>query len=242
MLIYNTPPTITAFSTEREGGDSVDGNKSFPSDSMLFLPHHQVHGTKTQIIDEDFLSLNALEQTILMDGVDALCTNLTNVCVCVKTADCIPVLLWDEENNVVSAVHAGWKGTRKRIVEANIDFLCEKYGINPANLKAVIGPGIGPESFEIGDEVYAEFEQYGFDMKAIAKRYPNSKPTPTQPEKWHIDLWECNKLQLISKGVKEENIFVSGIDTFLNFNRFHSARKNCPGRIINGIMLKKSNK
>ena len=232
MLTYNTPNNITAFSTTREGG------VSFPAKSSLFLPHHQVHGTTTRIIDRTFISLNALQQTLLLDGVDALCTNLTNVCVCVKTADCIPVLLWDEDTHVVSAVHAGWKGTRLRIVEHNIDVLVETYGVNPSNLKAIIGPGIGPDSFEIGDEVYDDFACHGFDMSTIARRYPNSHPTPSQPEKWHIDLWECNRQQLMQKGINPENIHVSGIDTYQNYENYHSARRNTPGRIINGIMFR----
>lgn len=231
MLIYNTPNNITAFSTTRDGGVSVS------IDGPLFVPH-QTHDTVTRIIDETFLSLNPLEQVLALDGVDAMCTNINNVCVCVKTADCIPVLLWDEEAHVASAVHAGWKGTRLRIVEHNIDTLINTYGVKPENLHAIIGPGIGFDSFEIGDEVYEDFKQHGFDMNAIAKLYPNSRPTPEQPEKWHIDLWECNRLQLISKGVKSENIFVSGIDTFQNSDRFHSARRKCKGRIINGIMMR----
>ena len=231
MHFYSTTNNITAFSTTRDGG------VSFPTDTKLFLPHHQVHGTTTRIIDEAFVNMNQLEQTLQMDCVDALCTNMNNVCVCVKTADCTPVLLWDETEHVVSAVHAGWKGTRLRIVEGNIELLKATYGVKPENLHAIIGPCIGPESFEVGDEVYEDFAAHGFDMSLIAKLYPNTRPTPEKPMKWHIDLWECNRLQLLDKGVKAENIHVSGIDTFQRYSEFHSARRNTPGRIINGIML-----
>ena len=124
MHIYPTPSHITAFSTTRDGGVSIPIPR-------LFMPHHQVHGTTTRIIDEAFISKNPLEQVLALDGVDALSTNLTDVFVCVKTADCIPVLLWDDHTHVVSAVHAGWKGTQKRIVEANIDLLKATYGTQP---------------------------------------------------------------------------------------------------------------
>ena len=180
------------------------------------MPHHQVHGTKTVVIDEDFLAKNPLEQVLALDGVDALSTQLSDVFVCVKTADCIPVLLWDDATHVVSAVHAGWKGTQKRIVEANIDVLQTTYGTQPSNLHAIIGPGIGPESFEVGDEVYDLFAQAGFPMEQLAKK---------------------NRLQLIKKGVNPENIHVSGIDTYTNYDRFFSARRHIDGRIINGIMV-----
>ena len=227
MLIHPTPSHITAFSTTRDGGVSI----SIP---RLFMPLHQTHGTKTVVIDEEFLSRNPLEQALALDGVDALATDLPDVCICVRTADCIPVLLWDDTTRVVSAVHAGWKGTQRRIVQANIDMLGEIYGIDPSHLHAIIGPGIGPESFEVGDEVYDLFASAGFPMDKLAKRYPDFHNP--KAEKWHIDLWACNRLQLIEKGVNPEHIHISGIDTYQHYDRFFSARRHLDGRIINGIM------
>ncbi len=232
MLIYPTPSHITAFSTTRDGGVSI----AIP---QLFMPHHQVHETKTLIIDNEFVHKNPLEQVLALDGVDALSTHLPNVCVCVKTADCIPVLLWDDYTQVVSAVHAGWKGTQKRIVESNIEVLKYTYSTQTTNLHAIIGPGIGVDSFEVGDEVYEQFAQAGFPMEKLARRYPlMNNQNNTDETRWHIDLWECNCLQLIEKGVRPENIYVSGIDTYQSFNRFFSARRHLNGRIINGIMRK----
>ena len=227
MHIHPTPSHITAFSTTRDGSVSI----SMP---QLFMPLHQVHETKTVIIDEDFLRMNPLQQALALDGVDALSTSLNDVCICVRTADCIPVLLWDDTTNVVSAVHAGWKGTLKRIVESNIDVLSTTFGTQPSPLYAIIGPGIGPDSFEVGDEVYDLFAQACFPMEKLAKRYPDSRNP--QAEKWHIDLWECNRLQLIQKGVNPQNIHVSGIDTYQQYDRFCSARRHINSRIINGIM------
>ena len=237
MLIYDTPNNITAFSTTRDGGVSIDIPR-------LVMPQHQTHDTVTAVVDEAFLALNPLSQALALDGVDALCTNLANVCVGVKTADCIPVLLWDITSHVVSAVHAGWKGTVKRIVEANIDTLVSTYSIHTENLHAIIAPGIGLESFEVGDEVYQTFADADFPMDKLAKRFPLMHSTQaalrhhetTTATRWHIDLWECNRLQLIKKGVNPDNIHLSGIDTYTNHNRFFSARRKLNGRIINGIM------
>lgn len=243
MLIYDTPSHITAFSTTRNGDTPIPIPR-------LFMPHHQVHGTMTRIIDDTFINKNPLEQVLALDGVDALATNLPNVFICVKTADCIPVLLWDDNTHVVSAVHAGWKGTLKRIVESNINMLVTTYGTCPKHLHAIIGPGISPESFEVGNEVYDLFAEADFPMEKLAQRYPPMRPNPqhnsplpqgdnlVMEEKWHINLWECNRQQLIKKGVKPQNIHVSGIDTFTNYDRFFSARRHIDGRIINGIMRK----
>ena len=213
------------------------------------MPHHQIHETETVVVDEAFLRKNPLEQALALDGVDALTTHLPNVCVAIKTADCIPVLLWSDETPVVSAVHAGWKGTLKRIVECHIDVLRSVYGIHPEHLHAIIGPGIGLESFEVGDEVYDLFMQAQFPMEKLAKCYPpmssnslHGLPPHHGGESgrgsfcWHIDLWECNRLQLLQKGVNPQNIHVSGIDTYTHSTRFYSARRHLNGRIINGIM------
>ncbi len=237
MLLYNTTKEITAFSTTRDGGVAIDGIRA------LVAPQHQVHGIKTIVADEQFLSMNPIEQQLMSFGYDAVCTNIKGVCVCIKTADCIPVLVYDTISHAVAAIHAGWRGTVQRIVEHTMSLLTSTYGTRPEDCHAIIGPGISLDSFEIGDEVYDEFKKNGFDMGRIAKRYPctaNGQNGSNDTTKWHIDLWEANKLQLQHIGVKTENIQVAGIDTFTNSDRFFSARKNGlqAGRIFNGIMLR----
>jgi len=214
----------------------MDGKLERPVRARLFLPSHQVHGTRTFVIDHDFLSLTPLEQVLKLHAVDALCTNIPGLCIGVKTADCIPILLYNEEATVISAVHAGWKGTVQRIVEHNIDTLVARYGLHPQTLHAIIGPGISLDSFEVGDEVYAQFQEACFPMEQIARKYPATAAQPLS--KWHIDLWEANRLQLVGKGVKPAHIHVCGIDTLTNTNFFSARRmKDCTGRIINGIMI-----
>lgn len=236
MLIHPTPSNILAFST------TIDGKLEVPVTAPLLLPSHQVHGTRTYVIEENFLSLTPLEQVLTLHGVDALCTHIPNICIGVKTADCIPILLYNNENTVISAVHAGWKGTAQRIVEHNIHVLIQQYGIEPQQLHAIIGPSISLDSFEVGDEVYEQFQAAGFPMEQIAQRYP-AKPQNSntiQPkEKWHINLWEANRLLLTQQGVKPENIHICSIDSMTNPNFFSARRmKDCPGRIINGIIIK----
>ena len=230
MLIHPTPSNLFAFST------TLDGMLEHPVRAQILLPSHQVHGIRTFVIDRDFLSLPPLEQVLRLHGVDALCTNIPGLCIGVKTADCIPVLLYNEDGTVVSAVHAGWKGTVKRIVEHSIDVLVAQYHIRPQELHAIIGPGISLDSFEVGDEVYAQFQEAGFPMEQIARKYPATTAQPLS--KWHIDLWEANRLQLVAKQVKLGHIHVCGIDTMTNTNFFSARRmKECTGRIINGIMI-----
>ena len=86
---------------------------------------------------------------------------------------------------------------------------------------------------EVGDEVYQTFEKEGFPMELISKKY----------EKWHIDLPECNRLQLVAAGIPETHIAVSPVCTFQQSDTFFSARKLSinSGRIFTGILLQESN-
>lgn len=255
MLVYGRMGSLTdifCFSTTRHGGCSEGHYASFNCNSycgddpervemnrkllctlmpvrpkMLVIPH-QTHGTDVRVIDQAFAGLSLEERTSLLEGVDALVSDMREVCLCVSTADCIPVLCYDTEHQVVAAIHAGWRGTVGRIVEKTLDRMRQLYGTKGENVRACIGPGISLEAFEVGDEVYETFEAAGFDMSHIARKYG----------KWHIDLWEANRMQLMSRGVQERYIEQAGICTYQNYTDFFSARRlgTRSGRILSGIM------
>jgi copper oxidase (laccase) domain-containing protein len=108
----------------------------------------------------------------------------------------------------------------------------EAFGTCPEDVSCIIGPGISGKAFEVGDEVYEAFEKAGFPMEQISKRY----------EKWHIDLPECNRLQLVAAGIPEAQIAVSPVCTFQQSDTFFSARRLSihSGRIFTGILLQES--
>ena len=253
LLEYNMGEGIRAFSTTREGGvgietyagfnithycgdnpEAVVQNRAFLcaelaiSDNRLLLPH-QTHGCEVLCIDETFLALSPEEQTALLSGKDAVVTDISRLCIGVSTADCVPVLLYDAVKGVVAAVHAGWRGTVARIVEKVLETMQERYGCSLADVKAVIGPSISLNAFEVGDEVYDTFALAQFPMEKIARKYCN---------KWHIDLWEANRLQLLACGVSADAVEVCGVCTFARFREFFSARRLGinSGRIFSGII------
>lgn len=260
---YAMGPDVVAFSSTRHGGCGKGSYAEFNinrycgdteehirrnrealcrllgiADNRLVMPH-QVHLTKVAKIDETLLALNAAERQEALEGVDALMTNLSGVCIGVSTADCIPVLLYDCEHRAVCAVHAGWRGTVRRIVVNAIGAMAAAYGTRPQQLTAQIGPGIHRANFEVGDEVYEAFASEGFDMSAISCR----KATMDGKEKWHIDLPECNRLQLIDAGVEARRVTVSPVCTYQRAADYFSARRLgiSSGRIFNGIFLRKKN-
>lgn len=247
LQYYHIAEGLTAFSSMRKGGYSSGRYGEFNinrycgdseeairrnrealcgllgiTDDHLLMPH-QVHKAEIAVIGE--------QRDIDLEGYDALMTNVENVCIGVSTADCIPVLLYDRRQRAVCAVHAGWRGTVMRIVEQSIARMTEVYGTNPADLIVQIGPGIHLESFEVGDEVYQAFEKEGLPMEKISKKY----------EKWHLDLPECNRLQLIAAGVPESQVSVSPVCTYMQSDTYFSARRLGieSGRIFTGIILRR---
>lgn len=208
------------------------------SSDNVYLPH-QIHGDEILKIDESFSEISSDEKAERLNGVDALITKLKNICICISTADCVPILIYDTENNVIAAIHAGWRGTVKRIVEKTISKMRDEYNTNPEDCISLIGPSISKDRFEVGDEVYEVFRNENFNMKEIASLYPVANNPGKQ--KWHIDLWAANRLQLIGAGIKDSNIGIVGICTYDNVDTYFSARKLgiCSGRIITGIMMTK---
>lgn len=254
LAYYDISPRIVAFSTTRHGGYSCGGYGCFNINPYcgdapeavaanrkalcrllgidgghLVLPR-QVHRTHVAVVDRGFFSLPFDERTGVLDGADAVMSNVPGVCFGVSTADCIPVIIYDCANHAACVVHAGWRGTVARIVEKAVAGMCSRYGSSPCDIKAVVGPGISAGAFEVGDEVYDEFCHNGFDMDAIAIRRG----------KWHIDLPLCNRLQLVSCGISGDNVQMSGICTYGSCNDYFSARRLgvASGRIFTGVMLK----
>lgn len=266
---YNLSDDVKAFSTTRHGGVSegnyaslnineycgdskanTDANRLLLANELgidtnhIIMPH-QTHGVESRIIGEEFVNLPDGVKKMLLEGVDAVMTNIPGMCIGVSTADCIPVLLYDEEHHAAAAIHAGWRGTQARIVHKAVQEMRMAYQTNPTKLKAVIGPGISLDNFEVGDEVYAAFEQAAFDMSAIAeeriKRNPNADdPAKAFERKWHINLPLANIQMLTHNGVDEANIINTGICTFDNADNYFSARRLGieSGRIYTGIIIR----
>ena len=257
-MLYNVPPNFIAFSTERRtdeadrpyaGFNVTPYTGDFPSRvrtsqkrlaSHLHIPFEnlviprQVHGIKCVAVDERLLSSEQRAEEL--DGVDALITNLPEVCVGVSTADCVPLLFYDSSTGAIGAAHAGWRGTVARIGVLTIAKMFEAYGSRSSDLHCLIGPSIGPEAFEVGEDVYDAFHLAGFPMGQIATRL--TQPGVRSPRRWRINLWEANAWQLQRAGVPPHQIFISGICCYTEYAHYFSARRLGinSGRTFSGIL------
>ena len=206
----------------------------------LIVPH-QIHGDCSQIIAHEYFNLPANIREQIIEGVDAVMTNEPDVCIGVSTADCIPVLLYDTKHHAAAAIHAGWRGTAKHIVQKTIREMGIVYQTKPQELRAVIGPGISLQNFEVGDEVYEQFANAQFDMERIAKRFRVLQTKEGElPLKWHLDLKLSNRIDMETMGILPQNIIDEKICTYDNTSDYFSARKLGinSGRIYNGIILR----
>ncbi|MGH7374701.1 MAG: peptidoglycan editing factor PgeF [Candidatus Rokuibacteriota bacterium] len=134
----------------------------------------------------------------LAGHADALTTARPGLPLCVSTADCLPVLLYDARAGRLAAVHAGWRGTVQSVTRAAVLTLVEA-GSAAADLVVAIGPSIGPCCYEVDAPVIARLEAaFSGAWEAWA--------TPKGPGKWMLDLWGANRDQLIAAGVRPERI------------------------------------
>ena len=221
LLKYSLGERVEAFTTRR--------------DSVLPYPviqGHQVHGTRVAVIDRPDLTREDLE------GYDAFVCALPGIAFGVRTADCVPVLLYDPVRHVAAAVHSGWKGTVQKIAQEAIALMESDFGCRPADFRAVIGPAIGPDSFQVGEEVVERFRDAGFPMPEVWGFHGPGDGSPMSGGN-HIDLFLANRWILEECGVPSASIQIHAIDTYTDPSFFSARREGTAcGRNINAIRLK----
>lgn len=197
-----------------------------------FIIPHQTHSNNVLVVDEEFMSANASHKIEALYGVDASITHLKNIFLCATTADCVPILLYDKEKQVVASIHAGWKGIVGGIIENTISKMKKLYNSNPSHIIAAIGPSISQKNYEVGDELIAEFNEAGFDLSSVAL-------INEQTNKWHINLKHLSRNELVRLGVNLQQIETSTLCTYDKESLFFSARRQSivSGRMLSGIML-----
>ncbi len=162
---------------------------------------------------------------------DAVFASTPNQVCVVTTADCLPVLICNQQGDQVAAIHAGWRGLAAGIIEATL----EKFTSSPENLFIWLGPAIGPQKFEVGEDVYAAFTDKHLASKAAFKF--------TQPGKWLADLYHLAKIRLQLRGINETQIYGGQFCTYSQEDLFFSYRrdKSILGHIASVIWLASNN-
>jgi YfiH family protein len=184
---------------------------------------------------------------------DASITNRPGLLLAIQTADCVPILLVDPKKRAIAAVHAGWRGTLARITAKTIGKMQMHFGTNPRDLLAAIGPSIGPCCYEVGTEVATQFLSQFADAPDYFDEFrTGDEPNPIQwlnmmppghqpPHKGVLlDLRKANRSQLLSAGLRPQNIHTIDLCTACHPDLLFSYRKQGPqsGRLMSVIALR----
>jgi YfiH family protein len=230
---WSAPQHIKAFATTRLGGVSeapfdsmnlgmhVEDKREHVSQNRqhlveaLNLPAEplwleQVHSKK--VVNADHFSTDFSQVFSQIITADASISHTENTVCIVMTADCLPVLLTNRQGNVVGAVHAGWRGLKDGIIEATL----QKMACDPTEIIAWLGPAIGADAFEVGDDVRDAF------LSSQQSALDAFKPAKTTG-KWFADMYALARLRLHNEGV--EHIFGGDYCTYQDKARFFSYRR-----------------
>lgn len=209
----------------------MEGMSQTPEELVIPV---QTHEANCLLIGDAYLSASSQQRQEMLHGVDALITRELGYCLCISTADCVPVLIYDKKHSAIAAIHAGWRGTVAYIVRDTLLRMEKEFGTSGEDVIACIGPSISLASFEVGEEVYEAFQKNGFDMPRISIR-------KEETGKHHIDLWEANRMQILAFGVPSGQVELARICTYIHHDEFFSARRLGikSGRILSGIMIHK---
>jgi YfiH family protein len=158
---------------------------------------HQVHSARVLVLDEAPAGLPAPSEA------DGTVTRRPGLALVVKTADCLPLFLVDPEHQAVAAVHAGWRGTARRIAAEAVEMMARSFGTRPASLLAALGPCIGGACYEVGEDVAAPFRRDPSFTALFA-------PVASRPGKYFFNLRAANRAHLETAGVSPANILEAG--------------------------------
>ncbi len=203
---------------QREFLESREG--TLPIKGIHLTYSNQVHGDQIIVVNESLASQEAL---IPADG---LISNVSEIPLAIRTADCLPVFLYDPSHRCIGLVHAGWRGSQKEIVRKAVEKMQSWWDVRPCDLQIAFGAAMRSCCYQVGEEFRNYFSQ------DIEKR----------EDHLYLDLIQANKRQLIGLGITEDQVFDCGLCTCCD-RRFFSYRRegSRAGRMISVIMLKSKN-
>lgn len=197
----------------------------FGRDTDSVVHAHLVHGTTVARVTQ-------ANNGTWLPQCDALITDEPGCALTMNYADCAPILLVDPVRRAIGLGHAGWRGTVADVAGAMVGAMRSEFGSDPADLRAAVGPSIGPCCYEVGPDVITAVGNAYADPKSLLP-YPNGGQRP------HFDLPEANRRQLRAAGVPAEQIEMAGLCTACRTDLFfsHRAENGRTGRFGALLML-----
>ncbi|MDH5185366.1 MAG: peptidoglycan editing factor PgeF [Gammaproteobacteria bacterium] len=236
---WPAPANVHAASTTRQGGVSLPPYRAFNLASHVGDEEQAVQQNRRQLREalqlptepvwlEQVHGIDVIEARGLNNTADASITTETGAVCTVMTADCLPVLICDRNGRGVAAAHAGWRGLAGGIIEATAKRLCQQLDCQPDELMVWLGPAIGPQAFEVGNDVRDSF----INIDADAER----AFVANRPEHWMADIYQLARQALQRIGV--DAIYGGEWCTYNEEGSFFSFRREpTTGRMASLIWL-----
>jgi len=254
---WDVPKNVQSLLTTRQGGCSKTPFDSFNlAEHVDDIPENVEKNRQLLLtrLPADPLWLNQIHSNVIVDagqsavGVDADGSYTTEAdCVSiVMTADCLPVLICNRQGTIVAAVHAGWRGLVNGILEQAVNKVLSAGQCQAEDLLVWLGPAIGPEKFEVGDEVRRAFLQNSGAKKSSDKNALDKKrieqcffPLNNKKNKYLANIYKLARFRLSHQGI--ENVSGGNYCTYIEQDKFFSYRRDGEtGRMASLIWLEKS--
>jgi len=234
--------TVPAFASSRDGVRHFFGTRRHADSLTLeigvpaaaagprgrgwLLSVKQVHGTDALILDRPLAEGDRFD-----GGWDALVTDQPGVTVTVRTADCVPVLIYDRRRRAVAAVHAGWRGAVAGIVPKTINLLVERFQVAPEELRVSIGPSAGPCCYEVDEPVLNELRRQMPEWESMVQDAAGGRA--------RLDLKKLVRRQVERVGMAPVHVTAVNLCTICHDDLFYSYRREgrVNGAMVSGIML-----
>src|SRR5215831_7513343 len=221
--------TVPAFASARDGVSHFFGTKKHAATIACdigvpaqvrgrswMLSVKQVHGTDALVLDRPVTVADRFER-----GWDALVTDQPGLTVAVRTADCVPILVYDRRRRAVAAIHAGWRGALAGIVQRTIRLLIEQFEIEGGDLRISIGPSAGPCCYEVDEPVLAPLRRGLPDWESVILGNRASAA--------RLDLKKLVRRQVEQLGVRSDQVTTVNLCTICHEDLFYSYRRE--GRV-----------
>ena len=183
----------------------------------------QVHGARIKKVTKTNQGMGASDYESSIAGTDAVITTQFDMPLCLLSADCLPLVFWQQQENIIGIAHAGWRGLKAGIAFKTVQRIKQTYKCSPEEIRVFIGPGLRSCCYEVSSDFKQYFPNYVFRSK----------------NRFYLDLLKITFAQLFEAGIAEKNIIDSALCTKCNKDVFFSFRgRDKNKRMLSFVVLK----
>lgn len=177
----------------------------------------QTHTTNVRIVTDADRGKGITRERDYTD-VDGLVTNVPGICLVTSYADCVPLFFVDPVKKVIGLSHSGWRGTVGKIGRKTVELMHERFGSDPADILAAVGPSVCMDCYEVSSDVIGKFKE------AFSENWWDQLFYEKPDGKYQLDLWKANELIFLESGILPEHIAVTNVCTHCNSDILYSHR------------------